>query len=163
MLSIYLRDLVVEHDNLLEENTCRSLGEMLQHNQTVERLELWGPLIDPKGLQVMINELKHNRKLKVIHLSHENISIETEEDFIGMLHQNYFLETLQLPSFSREDIMEKIQFYLRLNATCLRRLMLNINASREQIFDKLVVHSENVNYLFHILRGNPLFLQSTDA
>lgn len=158
IISISLRELVVECETHLHEEICAAVGDMLENNQTLERLELWSKSIDENGVRLIAEKLKRNRKLRAIMMTHGNISRRSQEALVSMLKQNLFLEHMRIESCDNEELLATIEFYLKLNSTCLRRLMLNINASREQIFDKLVVHSKNLNYTFHVLRGNPSFL-----
>ena len=162
-LSTTLRDLVLECDEVLGLKACCAIGDLLKQNSTLlERLVLWGTQVDEGGMLFIADCMKQNQKLKILHMSHENISIKSQLALLDMLqHHNYYLETLLLRSLfgSDKEIFKRTDFFLKLNTTCLRRLLLNINASREQIFDKLVVHSNNLDYLFHLLKANPTFVE----
>lgn len=154
-----LRDLVLECNDLLEYKSCRSIGSMLQKNQTIERLELWGESIDEWGIPYIADKVKENQKLQSLYLSHKNINMEGQISLVDMLTHNRLVIELNILPFVNEGLLNRTNFFLKLNSTCLRRLLLDVNASRKQICDKLVVHSDNLNYLYHILHGNPMFLR----
>ena len=154
-----LKDIALQCDEVLNEEACVAMGQMLQQNTTLERLELWGARIDDGGLVFIANSLKINRSLKVLQLSHDNITKAGQQAIVGMLERNCFLESIILRCFDSHTFLATIDFYLTMNATQIRRLMINENASKEQIFDKLVVHTNRLDYLFHLLRGNPSFVE----
>lgn len=88
-------------------------------------------------------------------MSHDNIGQQGQAAFVDMLREhNYFLESIVLP-YQSEMFLSTLDFFLKMNATQIRRLLLNDNANAEQIIDKILVHSSNLDYVFHLLLGNP--------
>ena len=154
-----LRELVVECGEMLKVSGCASISEMLQSNSSLVHLELWGTCIDASGTKLITEALKTNRKLKVLHMSHVNIGWNEQQKFFEMLQYNYFLESIVLQQSLHDTMfLRTLDFFLKMNTTQIRRLMLNINANAEQILDKILVHSINLNYVYHLLRGNPDFI-----
>lgn len=158
LLSSTLKELVLECGETLPQKACAAVGSMLQNNHTLERLELWGGRIDESGLLCIAENLKCNRRLRVFHMSHENITKRGRDALVEMLRYNVFLESIVLRTFQEADFLQTVNFFLKMNTTQIRRLLLNVNVNQEQIFDKLVIHSKNLDYLFHLLQRNPLFL-----
>lgn len=64
-LSKSLQELALESDEMLNESSCVAIGEMLQSNSSLAKLELWGNKVDPSGISYITNALKSNRTLKV--------------------------------------------------------------------------------------------------
>lgn len=153
-----LRELILECDEM-NASSCAAVGRMLQSNCTLLHLELWGWHIDPSGIKFITNALKTNRMLKVLQMSHVNIGLHGQEYFCDMLQHNFFLESIVLQqSFHDTKFLKTLDFFLKMNMTQIRRLMLNVNATTEQIFDKILVHASNLGYVYHLLRGNPGFI-----
>lgn len=158
---IGLKELVLQSENNLNLEACLAISQMLHHNTTLIWLDLLGNKIDEVGLVAIANSLKHNRNLKALILRHSNITASGQKALVDMLQDNHYLESIFLRT-SRSDgdiaFRHRLSFFLQMNVTRIRRLLLNVNVDREQIFDKLVVHADKADYLFHLLRGNPSFL-----
>ena len=155
-----MKDLVLETEQVLNQDACLAIAKVLQHNNALERVDLFGSQIDERGLVAMAQSLKQNCKIRVFHLSYKNITPKGQEVLIDMLRHNHYLESMVFPRSleNSTDFLPTVDFYLQMNTTHIRRLLLNVNVDRDQIFDKLVVHADKVDYLFHLLRGNPSFL-----
>ena len=156
-----LMNLLLHTENYLSYECCVSIGEILRHNSRLERLELWGSSVDEDGLILMVQSLQSNRQLKALYMSHDTSSVRAQKAFVAMLqHHNFTLEALVLRSLGRwnEEFLKTIIFYLRLNATQIRELLLNVNVTQMQFLDKLVLHTDTLDYVFHLLRGNPSFM-----
>lgn len=144
----------------LNLDACLAIGSLLQHqNNRLELLDLRGTRIEELGLLAMANSLRTNRTLRELNLRYDNITPRGCDALIDVLRHNYYLETMVFRASLQDAVfLHMVDFYLTMNTTRIRRLLLNVNVDWGQIFDKLVVHVENVNYLFHLLRGNPSFL-----
>ena len=144
----------------LNLEACLSIGSVLQHQDNkLELLDLRGSWIEEDGLLAMASLLKKNQTLGELNLRYDNITSRGCDALIDMLRHNVYLETMIFRgSVQDAAFLRMVDFYLLMNTARIRRLLLNVNVDRGQIFDKLVFHVENVDYLFHLLRGNPSFL-----
>jgi hypothetical protein len=158
-LSQTLQELVVHTENHLSHAGCVSIGTMLQHNTTLRRLDLWGSTMDEDGLLYMIDSLRSNRTLKLLFMSHKTDSVvRAQEAFTDMLrNHNFCLQTLTMGGWTGE-CLETIQFFLTMNSTQIRGLLLDVNATQRDILDALARQVDNLNHVFHLLRSNPSFM-----
>ena len=160
------RNLVLDtSQSILNQDACLAIATLLRHKDSkLENLCLFGSQIDEDGLVAIASSLKLNQRLRVLQLGYNSITSRGYNALIDMLRENCYLESMLLSrgflvnAPDSDAFLRVVNFYLNLNTACIRRLLLDVNVDRDQIFDKLVVHAENVDYLFHILRGNPSFL-----
>ncbi|CAB9526774.1 expressed unknown protein [Seminavis robusta] len=166
-MSHSLKELVLHGENQLNESACMAMAHVLQENSVLERLELWGSNVDEAGFLAIAKALKSNRRLKTLYLSHDNIlsNKNHRQAILEMLQHNVFLESMFLRGNCHQhwEFLQTMDFYLQMNTTYIRRLLLHVNVNKEQILDKLNTHSSNLDYLFHILRGNPGFILSQEC
>ena len=151
------KEITIQCDECLREPCCTALGEMLKVNKTLTRLEVWGQKVEEDGFCFVIDCLHNNQNLKVLHLSHD-IGKKGNGALSRMLVNNHTMETLYMRSFGDQEMMAKTDYYLKLNATGLRGLQLDINLDQYQMVEKLVKHMDDVNHLYFLLRGNPSFI-----
>ena len=52
--------------------SAQSLAELLLHNNTLEVLSLWGTNIDTNGVLVLVETLKTNKGLRILHLDKQH-------------------------------------------------------------------------------------------
>ncbi|CAB9526776.1 expressed unknown protein [Seminavis robusta] len=149
-----IKEVTVQCDDTLREDCCAALGSLLKNNSTITRLEVWGQKVVEDGFVEVISSLKENKTLKVLHLSHD-IGDKGNSALTDLLKQNYVMETLYMRSFGDPTMMAKTDYFLKLNATSLRGLQLDINMNRAKLVEKLEKHNEELNHLYFILRGNP--------
>jgi len=102
----------------------------------------------------VINSLKDNKTLKVLHLSHD-IGAKGNDALTELLKHNFVMETLYMRSFGDPTMMARTDYFLKLNATNLRGLQLDINMDRPKLVEKLEKHTDELNHLYFLLRGNP--------
>lgn len=163
-LGTYLKELTLDCGEFLTSSACSAIGGMLQTNSRLGKLALKGSRVEESGIVHITNGLKVNRKLWCFQMSQENVlSVpEREEAFLDMLQHNYYLESIALSrsnnNHAQSSFFQKIDFYLTMNSTQIRRLLLNVNVGREQILDKVVTHSNSLDYVYHLLGGNPHFM-----
>ena len=55
-------------DNDITDNVCNVIAETLQVNSTLEHLNIYGNKISKEALQLLLNSLRHNNTLTVLHL-----------------------------------------------------------------------------------------------
>lgn len=149
-----LKEVTIQCDDCLREPCCVALGTMLKENAIVTRLEVWGQKVEEEGFVYVINSLKDNKTLKVLHLSHD-IGERGNAALSNLLKNNFVMETLYMRSFGDPTMMAQTDYYLKLNATSLRGLQLDINMDRPKLVEKLEKHTDDVNHLYFLLRGNP--------
>ena len=140
-------------DECLREPCCVALGTMLKNNANLTRLEVWGQQVEEEGFVFVINSLKENTTLKVLHLSHD-IGEKGNAALTELLKKNFVMETLYMRSFGDPTMMAQTDYYLKLNATNLRGLQLDINMNRPKLVENLVKHSDDINHVYFLLRGN---------
>lgn len=149
-----MKEVTIQCDDCLREPCCMALGTMLKKNSIVTRLEVWGQKVEEDGFVYVINSLKENKTLKVLHLSHD-IGEKGNAALTNLLKHNFVMETLYMRSFGDPAMMAQTDYYLKLNATSLRGLQLDINMDRPKLVDKLEKHVEDINHLYFLMRGNP--------
>jgi hypothetical protein len=149
-----IKEVTIQCDDTLREDCCRAVGNLLEGNSTITRLEIWGQKVVEDGFVFVINSLKNNRTLKVLHLSHD-IGEKGNAALSELLKNNFVMETLYMRSFGDPAMMAKTDYFLKLNATSLRGLQLDVNMNRAKLVEKLEKHGDDLNHLFFILRGNP--------
>lgn len=149
-----LKEVTIQCDDCLREPCCVALGTMLQKNSIVTRLEVWGQKVEEDGFVYVINSLKNNKTLKVLHLSHD-IGEKGNVALSDLLKHNYVMETLYMRSFGDPAMMAQTDYYLKLNATSLRGLQLDINMDRAKLVEKVEKHADDINHVYFLLRGNP--------
>lgn len=149
-----MKEVTIQCDDCLREPCCVALGTMLRKNSIVTRLEVWGQKVEEEGFVFVINSLKENKTLKVLHLSHD-ICERGNAALTDLLKHNFVMETLYMRSFGDPTMMAQTDYYLKLNATSLRGLQLDINMNRPKLVEKLEKHTDDINHVFFLLRGNP--------
>jgi len=149
-----MKEVTIQCDDCLREPCCQAIGNMLQKNTTVTRLEVWGQRVEEDGFVYVINSLKDNKTLKVLHLSHD-IGAKGNDALTELLKHNFVMETLYMRSFGDPTMMARTDYFLKLNATNLRGLQLDINMDRPKLVEKLEKHTDELNHLYFLLRGNP--------
>lgn len=149
-----MKEVTIQCDDCLREPCCVALGTMLKKNSIITRLEVWGQKVEEDGFVYVINSLKNNKTLKVLHLSHD-IGEKGNAALTDLLKHNFVMETLYMRSFGDPAMMAQTDYYLKLNATSLRGLQLDINIDRAKLVEKVEKHQEDINHIYFILRGNP--------
>jgi len=149
-----MKEVTIQCDDCLREPCCVALGTMLKKNPIVTRLEVWGQKVEEEGFVYVINSLKNNKTLKVLHLSHD-IGEKGNSALTNLLKHNFVMETLYMRSFGDPTMMAQTDYYLKLNATSLRGLQLDINMDRPKLVEKLEKHTDDINHLYFLMRGNP--------
>ena len=173
LLGVTLKDLALNINESTTKDQAASIlaiCQVLERNTTLETLHVGSNRMDESDWISLMQALHYNRSLKALHLHQdehndsENCAIHSarvQEAILDMLRRNCYLTSLYSTDMSNSGTLEVfglVDFYLQMNATCIRRLLLDINVNREQILDKLFVHADRLDYLYHILRGNPLFV-----
>jgi hypothetical protein len=153
-LSSKIKEITIQCDDTLRIDCCTAVGSLLAGNSTITRLEIWGQKVVEDGFVHVIHSLSHNKTLKVLHLSHD-IGEKGNDALSELLKHNFVMETLYMRSFGDPTMMAKTDYFLKLNATSLRGLQLDINVNRTKLVEKLEKHADDINHLYFILRGNP--------
>ena len=154
-----MKEVTIQCDDCLREPCCIALGTMLKKNAIITRLEVWGQKVEEDGFVYVINSLRDNKTLKVLHLSHD-IGEKGNAALTDLLKHNFVMETLYMRSFGDPTMMAQTDYYLKLNATSLRGLQLDINMDRPKLVEKLEKHKDDINHVYFILRGNPNLFSS---
>lgn len=149
-----MKEVTIQCDDCLREPCCVALGTLLESNDTITRMEVWGQKVEEEGFVYVINSLKENKTLKVLHLSHD-IGERGNAALTSLLKHNFVMETLYMRSFGDPTMMAKTDYFLKLNATSLRGLQLDVNMNRAKLVESLEKHSDDMNHLYYLLRGNP--------
>ena len=149
-----LKEVTIQCDDSLRESCCLALGKMLKVNDVLTRLEVWGQAVEEEGFINIINSLHKNETLKILHLSHD-IQERGHETLTKLFEANRSLETLYMRSFGEPEMMARTDYFLKLNSTKLRGLQLDMNMDRGEMVEKLEKHSNDINHLYFLLRGNP--------
>lgn len=149
-----LKEVTIQCDDCLRQPCCEALGTMLKKNSIVTRLEVWGQKVEEEGFVYVINSLQDNKTLKVLHLSHD-IGEKGNAALTNLLKHNFVMETLYMRSFGDPAMMAQTDYYLKLNATSLRGLQLDINMDRAKLVEKVEKHTDDINHVYFLLRGNP--------
>lgn len=149
-----LKEVTVQCDESLRESCCLAISKMLKVNVALTRLEVWGQAVEEEGFINIINSLHANATLKILHLSHD-IQERGHLALTRLFEANRSLETLYMRSFGEPDMMTRTDYFLKLNSTKLRGLQLDVNMDRGEMVEKLEKHSNEINHLYFLLRGNP--------
>lgn len=160
--STQFKEVTIQCDDCLREKCCVALGDMLSLNKSITRLEVWGQKVEEDGFCYVIDSLQENNTLKVLHLSHD-IAEAGNTALARMLEHNYVMETLYMRSFGDPNMMARTDYFLKLNATGLRGLQLDVNMDRSLLVEKLGKHMDDINHTYYLLRGNPNFLNASEV
>lgn len=157
-LSRTLKELVLFTEHHLSYAGCVSIGKMLQSNTELRRLDLWGSTVDEDGLVFVAHSLESNRTLTNLWMAHETGSVRAQKAFMDLLREhNFCLLSIDLRHW-KEEFLTPVKFYLSLNMRQIRSLLLHVNATEEEILDRLFRCRNGVDYSFHLLRCNPSFM-----
>jgi len=148
-----LQECTIQCDDKLRRDCCAALAKMLQENSTLFRLEVWGQAVDEEGFIEIVNALRENTTLKILHLPHD-IQEAGHDALRALFLTNRTLETLYMRSFGHAEMMASTDYWLKLNSTKLRGLQLDLNIDRDGLVETMEKYFD-LNHLYFLLRGNP--------
>lgn len=140
--------------------SCRiePLAEMLRTNATLEWLEISRSLLNDPSAELFANALNDNRTLKVFDVNFNapgkvRITSAGFKALLEMLQVNQTLEIIPTHGLDNETLQSKIEWYLNLNESGLRRVQLSGNTSQQEFYS-ILSEQEELDYLFYLLSQN---------
>jgi len=117
-----LKHLVLNHNNIGRDG-CSTLANILQREgSNLKSLDLDRTCIDDEGAEILATSLKHNTKLQVLDLNHNNITLRGYKAFLKLLvdvssientyNSNHTLTFLKL-DHSRQGVSYSIREHIR--------------------------------------------------
>lgn len=138
-----------------------AIANMLPKNSTLQKLCMCCQQgLDDNGAVSIANGLTHNKTLKhlLIEDGDDAVTHQGYDALVKMLQSNTSLETIYHENAG--DLKQKMEYFLKLNQSGIRNLLLDVDATRSRFLDFLLSHQEDMDCLHYLIWMNPSFVAS---
>ena len=136
-----------------------AIANMLPRNSSLQKLCMCCQQgLDDNGAIAIANGLTRNTTLRHLLLEDDDDAVTSKgyEALVTMMQSNTVLNTLYHENAGHLKV--KMDYFLKLNQTGIRTILLNVNATRSEFLDTLVSHQEDLDCVHYMISMNPSFV-----